>query len=211
VSSWGRAGTGDGEFDRPVGITIDSAGDVYIVDRFGSRIQKFHSNGSFVSSWGGQGSGDGQLNWPRGATVAAVNGTDQLYVADVNNFRIQVFDTSGGFLTKWGAKGTGPGQFDRPSGVASSPSDDIFVADTYAHRIQHFDSSGGYIGQWGSYGWPVLDCPPYSLAVEARTGPLPAPLLERIGSWPTWSGSRRGAALRRLGRRTVRCRAAFAV
>ena len=39
VTKWGTEGTGDGQFEEPTGIAIDSSGNVYVVDRGNSRIQ----------------------------------------------------------------------------------------------------------------------------------------------------------------------------
>ena len=49
VTKWGSKGTGDGEFNRPEGIDVDSLGYVYVADTGNSRVQKFTSNGTFVT------------------------------------------------------------------------------------------------------------------------------------------------------------------
>ena len=41
ITRWGGRGTGDGQFDVPAGIAVDSAGDVYVVDSENDRVQKF--------------------------------------------------------------------------------------------------------------------------------------------------------------------------
>ena len=37
-ASFGIAGSGDGQFNNPVGITVDSAGNVWVADTFNNRI-----------------------------------------------------------------------------------------------------------------------------------------------------------------------------
>jgi tripartite motif-containing protein 71 len=49
---WGSHGPSDGQFNSPWGITVDSDGNVYVVDNFNHRIQKFSSKGIFISKWG---------------------------------------------------------------------------------------------------------------------------------------------------------------
>ncbi|OFV86968.1 MAG: hypothetical protein A3J75_00380 [Acidobacteria bacterium RBG_16_68_9] len=38
---WGRTGSGSGDFNRPIGIAIDSNGIVYVADTMNHRIQRF--------------------------------------------------------------------------------------------------------------------------------------------------------------------------
>ena len=45
---WGVMGTGNGQFQRPRGIAVDAAGDVYVVDSQNARVQKFTSDGDFL-------------------------------------------------------------------------------------------------------------------------------------------------------------------
>ena len=41
ITKWGSEGDGEGQFDIPEGIAIDSSGNVYVADTHNSRIQKF--------------------------------------------------------------------------------------------------------------------------------------------------------------------------
>ena len=138
LTKWGTQGSGDGQFDTPVGVAVDASGNVWVADYGNNRIQKFDSSGSFLSKWGSYGTGDGQFDSPIGVAVDA-SGT--VYVAELYNHRIQKFDSNGTFLAKWGTWGSGDGQFDRPRGVAVDASGNVYVADTYNHRIQKFGST----------------------------------------------------------------------
>ncbi len=149
VTKWGYSGSGDGQFNYPHGIAINTTGYVYVTDRDNHRIQVFDANGNFITKWGSYGTDDGQLNWPAGI---AVNLTGFVYVNDYVNHRIQVFDANGNFITKWGSYGTGDGQFDWPAGIAINSTGYIYVSDTTNHRIQVFDAKGNFISKWGSYG-----------------------------------------------------------
>jgi sugar lactone lactonase YvrE len=157
VTKWGSFGTGNGQFDSPIGVGIDAAGNIYVAERYNNRIQKFSGAGvalsepppAFVLKWGGPGSGNGQFNVPHGvATDAAGN----VYVGDEYNHRIQKFDALGNFITQWGTYGSGNGQLANPYGVAIDAAGDVYVADDVNHRIQKFSSAGAYITQWGSFG-----------------------------------------------------------
>ncbi len=132
---FGSYGSGDGQFNYPLGVAVDSSGNVYVADAYNDRIQKFNGSGSFIVKWGTYGSGDGQFNYPGGV---AVDSSGNVYVADWGNDRIQKFNGSGSFIGKWGTSGSGDGQFNYPGGVAVDSSDNVYVADTLNHRIQKF-------------------------------------------------------------------------
>jgi len=85
---WGGPGSGDGQFNWPLGVAVDATGNVYVADGNNFRIQKFSSAGVFLAQWGSFGSGDGQFSNP---TDVAIDATGNVYVADTFNQRIQKF------------------------------------------------------------------------------------------------------------------------
>ncbi len=111
ITKWGSYGSGGGLFDKPSGVAVDGSGNVYVVDTYNHRVQKFTSDGTFLTKWGTLGSGDGQFNAPRGV---AVDKWGYVYVADFGNNRVQKFKGTGAFVTKWGSYGSGDGQFNEP-------------------------------------------------------------------------------------------------
>jgi tripartite motif-containing protein 71 len=152
VTKWGQSGEGNGQFDfeflaKFIGITTDNAGNVYVVDGFNDRIQKFTSNGTFVTKWGQSGEGNGEFIQPTGI---AIDKAGNVYVADIgistgvgdlrdqNTTRIQKFTSNGTFVTKWGQYGEGNGQFSIPLGVAVDSKGLIYIADYLNSRIQEF-------------------------------------------------------------------------
>ena len=146
---WGSSGSGDGQFNGPHGVAVDSGGQVYVVDRGNNRIQKFDSSGAFIITWGSTGTGNGQFDDPQGI---AVDSAGNVYVTDLFNHRIQKFDSNGTFLTEWGSNGSGNGQFSVPTGVAVDSAGNVYVTDFGNRRIQKFDSNGAFITKWGSAG-----------------------------------------------------------
>jgi DNA-binding beta-propeller fold protein YncE len=48
LMTWGKKGSGPGEFDTPHSIAVDSKGTVYVSDRENNRIQIFDANGKFL-------------------------------------------------------------------------------------------------------------------------------------------------------------------
>src|SRR4051794_23834300 len=55
VTQWGSGGTGNGQFQVPNGVAADAAGNVYVVDGNGDRVEKFDSNGTFLLAFRGPG------------------------------------------------------------------------------------------------------------------------------------------------------------
>jgi hypothetical protein len=149
LTQWGSFGSGDGQFNLPVGVAMDAAGDVYVADVGNSRIQKFSNTGTYITQWGSPGSGNGQLNFPQGV---ATDADENVYVADTGNHRIQKFSNTGTYITQWGSPGSGDGQFNNPAGMATDAAGDVYVADRLNNRIQKFSNTGTYLLQWGSQG-----------------------------------------------------------
>ncbi|MBA7608358.1 hypothetical protein ES703_15535 [subsurface metagenome] len=149
VTEWGSYGSGDGQFDYPLGTAVDGYGNIYVADGNNSRIQKFNSSGVFLTKWGTYGAGDGQFGQVIGV---AVDSSGNIYTADNTNHRIQKFNSSGDFLTNWGSEGTGDGEFNHPQQLAIDSSDNVYVTDYGNHRIKKFTSSGVFLTKWGSEG-----------------------------------------------------------
>jgi hypothetical protein len=51
LRTWGKLGTGPGEFSQPHSIVLDSKDRVYVADRNNVRIQIFDSKGKFLTEW----------------------------------------------------------------------------------------------------------------------------------------------------------------
>ena len=81
-----------GQFRSPWGVSVDSAGDVYVTDTGNQRIQKFDRDGSFITQWGGFGNAEGQFNFPYGIEV---DQKGQVFAVDSGNMRVQRFIPAG--------------------------------------------------------------------------------------------------------------------
>ena len=145
IHSSGIEGSQDGEFKRSSGVTVDDDNNIYVMDRYNHRIQKFTWDGKlhFVKSVGTKGNGQLQFNCPMGVCF---NPHDQrLYVCDQNNHRIQILNTDLTFHSTIGRKGTGNGEFNSPLNVACSNDGHIYVTDYSNHRIQVLDKTGNFL------------------------------------------------------------------
>lgn len=51
IKTWGRLGTGRGEFRTPHALAFDSRGRLFVADRGNDRIQIFDQEGAFIEEW----------------------------------------------------------------------------------------------------------------------------------------------------------------
>jgi len=72
IKTWGKKGSGPGEFDGPHTLAMDSRGRLFVGDRGNNRIQIFDQDGNFLDQWA-------QFSRPSGVYI---DKNDVIYVAD---------------------------------------------------------------------------------------------------------------------------------
>jgi YD repeat-containing protein len=149
TGGFGSSGSGNGAFDAPGDVEVDSNGNIWVADTGNDRIQKFNSSGVYLAKFGTSGSADGQFDRP---SALAFDPDGNLLVADSGNDRIQVFDAEGGFERKFGESGSEDAEFDSPEGITVTADGEIWVADTGNSRVQVFDPEGEHLRTLGSEG-----------------------------------------------------------
>lgn len=91
LTSWGRRGTGAGEFNTPHSIAVDGKGRVYVSDRENNRIQVFTGDGRFLKEWTHLGATQGIYITP----------DDELWIiTHRNNIENLTYDTLAGRIMK---------------------------------------------------------------------------------------------------------------
>jgi len=147
------------KFNSPVGVAVDTAGNLYVADAFNNRIRKIVIATGAVTTIAGTGtagySGDAglatsaQFSEPSGV---AVDTAGNLYVADYNNNCIRKIVLATGVVTTLAGDGTfgflnGTGaaaKFAGPKGVAvDTAGNNLYVADTSNQRIRKIVISSG--------------------------------------------------------------------
>ena len=78
VKSWGKRGTGPGEFDQPHALAFDSKGRLFVGDRNNNRIQIFDQDGKFLAEMT-------QFSRPSGIFI---DKNDMLYVTDSESMSV---------------------------------------------------------------------------------------------------------------------------
>jgi DNA-binding beta-propeller fold protein YncE len=160
-------------FWQPVGVAVDSTGNVYVADYLNSTIRKITTPGAVVTTIAGSpgsfghadGTGAGAtFNGPLGLTVDGTGAN--LYVADAGNATIRQVTTAGAVVTTLAgtaghlgyADGSGAAaSFSNPSGVATDASGNVFVADSDNNEIRMVTTPGAavstYAGSIGGRGY----------------------------------------------------------
>lgn len=152
----GTAGSADGtgasaRFNRPVAITIDSSGNLYVADENNNAIRKITPAGLVSTFAGGsRGSADGtgsaaSFGVPQGITIDN-NGT--LYVADTYNNAIRKITSAGVVSTiAGGSSGSADGigtaaSFKYPEAITIDSSGNLYVADANNNAIRKITPAG---------------------------------------------------------------------
>jgi sugar lactone lactonase YvrE len=161
VTTWAGTGTASlvnsarltSTFNAPRGVTVDSAGNVYVGDTLNHCIRKITTANSvltltgsgtptFADGFGGSAS----FQNPQGVAVDSVG---NVYVADTSNHRIRKITPEGNTTTLAGngspafADGTGgSSSFNTPIGVAVDLSGNVYVGDNSNNRIRKITPEG---------------------------------------------------------------------
>lgn len=168
LSTFGESGTGDGQFNKPFGVTTDASGKIYVVDSDNHRVQMFDADQVFIRSFGHhleEDQDDYELLFPKDIEVLS-NG--DIVVASQNSPAIRIFNQQGEFVRVWGTNGTADNEFEGPQYLVKTPSDTIFVTDWAQKKIQNFDATGNLIKIYA--GGRTADghfAYPYSTAVDS--------------------------------------------
>jgi hypothetical protein len=147
---------------NPQGVTIDSAGNLYIADYSNSRVRKVAATTGIITTVAGNGTyayaGDGGP-----ATSAemlspddvALDSGGNLYIADYNNFRIRKVSAGTGIITTIAGNGTqgfsgdggaaGSAVISSPVALGIDSADNLYFADQQNERIRKVAAATGII------------------------------------------------------------------
>jgi trimeric autotransporter adhesin len=154
----------------PQGVTVDSAGNVYIADNGNGRVRKVDTTGT-ITTVAGAGLGfspnDGG---PATATLfqpidVAVDATGDLYIADTANFTIR--KVTNGTITSLGSEylatvcGNGHAGMGVVDGLSLDPAGNLFTAESAIGCVHKIDAYGDFvIVAGGGINIPGDDGPP---------------------------------------------------
>ena len=102
IRSWGRRGSGPGEFDTPHSVAVASDGRVLVSDRHNHRIQIFDPDGTYLTEWGHLGATQCLTIGPSGDLWAITHRSiDEILSFDSMAGRLVRMDVVTGVVTGW--------------------------------------------------------------------------------------------------------------
>ena len=124
--------TAPGAFDDPSGVAVDPAGNVWVIESDGKRVQKLAPDGSHLLTFGP----DAGFADPQQIALAP---SGDVYVTDL-----------GGMVFRFASDGTllgsfGQGRLETPRGIAVDGDGNVLVADRDQFRVDVFSPTGGLL------------------------------------------------------------------
>jgi sugar lactone lactonase YvrE len=134
------------EFLSPIGVDMDSRGNLYVSDSMLKRIFVFGPNGKSSVEIGKE------ENLLRPTGIAVQPELKRLYVVDTVAHMIKVFSLSGEYLFNIGGRGIEEGKFNYPTSLVIDKKGRLYVNDSLNYRIQVFESDGSFLYSFGKHG-----------------------------------------------------------
>ncbi len=131
IKSWGKPGSGPGEFDLPHCVRVDPRNRVMVADRENNRIQFFTLDGEYIEEW---------VDLLQPDTIF-IDDEDLVYIAELGQ-RVSIMTLDGELVSQWSSErgSTVPGEFLAcPHGIWLDSHGDIYVGEVQADaRLQKY-------------------------------------------------------------------------
>jgi DNA-binding beta-propeller fold protein YncE len=141
-----------GELFKPMGLDVDDAGRLYVLDARKKSVNVYDRDGKFIKDFGRP----EEFSRPSGLTVDPQG--KQVFVVDTggvqsNWHRIVVFDVeTGEFVRHISTRGAEDGELNLPREAVLAPNGNLYVVDGGNFRVQAFSPEGEYLYSFGSIG-----------------------------------------------------------
>lgn len=171
LSLKGKLGIGNGEFEKPTAIAIDSKERIYVADAKRGEIKVFSPEGSLSFTFGTDGTSSGQFRHP--VSVLVKDYMEEILVLDFGNGlagRVQIFDLNGNFKRSFSTIGAQELPLVKPMGMVVDNHQRLYISDVFSSQIAAYDREGVYLGGLSATGAPVHN--PLGMAFESTLGRL---------------------------------------
>lgn len=158
AGQWGASNTGPGMLRSPVAMTLDSAGNIYVVDDgyTGNGTRIYDNQGNYLRTIA---SGQSRVR------AVATNSTGYQYT--IGNYQVVVTDRDGNAVNSFDYTHGVAGTHD-PAAMAVNSTGYVYVLDAGSDSVRVFGAGGQFIREWGSQGsGPGQFSYPVGLAINA--------------------------------------------
>lgn len=144
-TSYGKLGTGNGEFSKPFGLSTASNGNVYVADTSNNRVQELTPTGEYLTQLGGL-EGLGKLKEPKGV---AVSRSGNVFVTDTGEAIVKEYNEKGEYVRQF-ASGAGTPVAIAVSTPTGSGKPEVFVLEKGAtYVVSVYTEEGTLVRQLG--------------------------------------------------------------
>jgi DNA-binding beta-propeller fold protein YncE len=155
------------DVERPLGVAVDSAGNLHVYEGDRNRVLVLSPTGSPVRTV----VPTGDAVFDELAQGIALDAQDNLYVADTRNSRIEVFDTRGALVRRFGLGGN------FVDDVAVDASGNVYALLIFGtggceSAVQKHAADGTLLARWNVTQAPAFSCARFGMAIDPRTGEL---------------------------------------
>eukprot|EP00731_Ephydatia_muelleri_P007981 Em0004g319a len=154
LHKFGQQGSGQGQFNRPWGVIIDSNNKLIVSDYNNHRIQIFNEDGGWLLTIVGNGSGNHSIQSPCGL---ALDPQGNIHVAACGSNTIKVFTKEGVYVRMYGDP-------NHPSGIAIDDEGYSLVSEWDSNCLSIYDPEGNNIHTMGNLKNPC------GTALDSRDG-----------------------------------------
>jgi sugar lactone lactonase YvrE len=149
----------DAELNKPTGVAVDGAGNLYIADSGNNRIRKVTAGSGIITT--SVGNGTAGYSGDNGPAIAAelsdpsavvLDSAGNLYIADGGNNRIRKVTAGSGIITTVAGNGTpgysgdnGPAtsaELNDPTSIAVDGAGDVYVIDIHDNVVRMVNTAG---------------------------------------------------------------------
>jgi DNA-binding beta-propeller fold protein YncE len=141
-----------GAIRMPLGIDLDAAGNLYVLDATLKKIFVYDADGKYLRSLAQD------VKWSRPVGLTIDSAGKRIYAVDAGGVdsaehKVRVLDLdTGKQLLEIGSRGNGPGELNLPRDVALGKDGLLYVVDGGNFRIQVFDKAGKFVRTFGVVG-----------------------------------------------------------
>eukprot|EP00731_Ephydatia_muelleri_P034039 Em0045g24a len=154
LHKFGQYGSGQGQFNRPLAVIIDSNNKLIVSDHYNHRIQIFNENGGWLLTIDGNGTGNHSFQYPWGL---ALDPQGNIHVAAHGSNTIKVFTKEGVYVRMYGDP-------NGPIGLAIDGEGYSLVSECWGDCLSIYDPEGNKIHTVGNQENP------WGTALDPRDG-----------------------------------------